>query len=328
MLISVVVPVYNVEEYLNRCVDSILNQTFTDFELILVDDGSPDNCGKICDEYAEKDNRVRVIHKPNGGLSDARNAGIEWALKNSDSEWITFIDSDDWVHPQYLELLLKAACDSGTSISICSYVSTDKQTNDTKIFDSKFEIHNTEKFYIEKNVNAVVAWGKLYKKKDFTEIRYPVGKIHEDEFTTHKILFKYDNVAFVNEELYYYFTNPEGIMNSKWSPKRIDVLEAFEEKIDFFAKKQLINLKENDIRVYVGLIARQSNELKSVEEQKLRNQCIHILRKKSRKCLRKHRKILGFTIKNDAWLYELAYPKFMSFYWIIKSQINKIKKEK
>ena len=122
--ISIIVPVYNTEKYLNRCVDSILNQTFTDFELILVDDGSPDNCGKICDEYKEKDRRVRVIHKPNGGLSDARNAGIEWALNNSDSEWISFIDSDDWVHPNYLDFLLRAAEQNNTSVSICGFLRT------------------------------------------------------------------------------------------------------------------------------------------------------------------------------------------------------------
>ena len=104
--ISVIVPVYKVEKYIHRCVDSILSQTFTDFELILVDDGSPDNCGKICDEYAEKDIRIHVIHQENGGLSAARNAGIDWVFANSDSEWITFIDSDDWVHPEYLERLL------------------------------------------------------------------------------------------------------------------------------------------------------------------------------------------------------------------------------
>ena len=107
--ISVIVPIYKVEQYLERCVDSILNQTFTDFELVLVDDGSPDNCGAICDEYAKKNERIVVIHKENGGLSDARNAGIEWALNNSGSEWITFIDSDDWVHIDYLEYLYNSA---------------------------------------------------------------------------------------------------------------------------------------------------------------------------------------------------------------------------
>ena len=121
-LISIIVPVYKVEKYIHRCVDSILAQTFTDFELILVDDGSPDNCGIICDEYALKDNRIHVIHKENGGLSDARNAGIDWAFENSNSEWITFIDSDDWVHPKCLEALVRAAQIYGTEIAICNYI--------------------------------------------------------------------------------------------------------------------------------------------------------------------------------------------------------------
>ena len=106
--ISVIVPIYKVEKYLNRCVDSILHQTFTDFELILVDDGSPDNCGKMCDEYAEKDSRVVVIHKKNGGLSDARNKGLDWVFANSNSEYVVFIDSDDYIDERYLELLYKS----------------------------------------------------------------------------------------------------------------------------------------------------------------------------------------------------------------------------
>ena len=118
-IISVIVPVYNVEPYLNRCVDSILEQTFTDFELILVDDGSPDNCPAICDEYARKDSRIHVIHQKNGGLSDARNAGIDWVVANSDSQWISFVDSDDWVHPMYLFTLLSAVKTTNTYVSVC-----------------------------------------------------------------------------------------------------------------------------------------------------------------------------------------------------------------
>ena len=112
--ISVIVPVYKVEKYIHRCVRSILGQTYADFELILVDDGSPDNCGVICDEYAAKDSRVVVIHQENGGLSAARNAGIDWVFANSDSQWLSFIDSDDWVHPEYLQRLLDAATYAGT----------------------------------------------------------------------------------------------------------------------------------------------------------------------------------------------------------------------
>ena len=120
-LISVILPIYKVEEYLDRCVQSIVNQTYTNLEIILVDDGSPDNCPAICDEYAQQDSRIRVIHKENGGLSSARNAGIDWAFENSNSQWLTFIDSDDWIHPQYLELLPSAVTDNNTDIGSCEY---------------------------------------------------------------------------------------------------------------------------------------------------------------------------------------------------------------
>ena len=116
--ISVIVPVYNVEKYIHKCLDSILKQTFTDFELILVDDGSPDNCGNICDEYAKKDNRIFVVHKKNGGLSAARNSGIDWAFQNSDSEFITFIDSDDTIAENYLEKFMNAM-DNNADIVSC-----------------------------------------------------------------------------------------------------------------------------------------------------------------------------------------------------------------
>ena len=123
--ISVIVPVYKVEPYLNRCVDSILRQTYQDFELILVDDGSPDRCGEICGEYARQDGRVHVIHKENGGLSDARNAGIDWVEANSDSQWLIFADSDDWVHPELLARLLDAATAFDLKISVCGYQETE-----------------------------------------------------------------------------------------------------------------------------------------------------------------------------------------------------------
>jgi len=120
--ISVVIPVYNVESYINRCVDSLLDQSFTDFDLVLVDDGSLDNSGAICDEYEKKDKRICVIHKANWGLSDARNVGIEWALTNSNSEWITFIDSDDWVHPDYLRYLYRAVCENDVELSVVKFM--------------------------------------------------------------------------------------------------------------------------------------------------------------------------------------------------------------
>lgn len=236
--ISVIVPVYKVEPYLRRCVDSILGQTFTDFELILVDDGSPDNCPAICDEYAAKDSRVHVIHQENGGLSSARNAGIDWAFANSDSQWLTFIDSDDWIHPQYLEILLFSAQSFNVEVSICGYADT---TGACSSFDKpllKPELWNVEDYYTNHYVNANIACCKLYKKACFANIRYPVGKIHEDEYTTYKILFNYNKIVVVDTVLYYYFRNACGITKSKWVNKRLDILDALEERLLFFQSRQ------------------------------------------------------------------------------------------
>ena len=123
--ISVIVPVYKVELYIRRCIDSILAQTFSDYELILVDDGSPDKCGAVCDEYAKQDNRIHVLHQENAGLSVARNTGIDWTFSHSDSKWLTFIDSDDWVHPRYLEALFLAVQKTGLPLATVAHKRTD-----------------------------------------------------------------------------------------------------------------------------------------------------------------------------------------------------------
>lgn len=323
MLISVVVPIYNVEKYLNRCVDSILNQTFTDFELILVDDGSPDNCGKICDEYAEKDNRVRVIHKTNGGLSDARNAGIEWALENSDSEWITFIDSDDWVHHQYLDFLFKAVIENNTQISICKYHSTNNEikSDENIIFTS--EILDTEEFQIQRFTYSLIAVVKLIKKELIADIRFPVGKLHEDAFTIWKLLNKVDSISFVDLELYYYFQNSNSIMHTKWTPRRLDEVQAYEEQIKFYEKNKKYSLKNRAEKALINVLASQINSILSMNDKKNQEKYLKILRKKLRSNLRKNKKVLMLTVSNDSWIYEAAYTKWMNIYWIWKNKIRK-----
>lgn len=233
--ISVIVPVYKVEPYLNRCVDSILRQTFVDFELILVDDGSPDRCGEICDGYARRDSRIHVIHKANGGLSDARNVGVDWVEKYSDSKWLTFIDSDDWVHPQMLSRLLCAAEALGVNISVCGYQQT-AGADPAVLPEDMVPVQWTPKqFYMTRFVNATVAWGKLYSRSCFQNIRYPVGKIHEDEFVTYRLLFAQPSVGVISAPLYAYFLNPSGIIHSGWSSKRLHAWQAYDQQIAFFA---------------------------------------------------------------------------------------------
>lgn len=320
MKISIVVPVYKVEKYINRCVDSILAQTFTDFELILVDDGSPDNCGAICDDYAAEDSRIHVIHQKNGGLSAARNAGIDWVFTNSDSEWITFIDSDDWVHAKYLESLQQAAQHSHSEVVIGGFECTEGENPDVDESKLSETMWNVERFYCEQNVTATVAWGKLYKKHCFQKIRYPVGKLHEDEFVTYRILFQYDTVAVIKQPLYAYYQNPEGITGSKWNPKRLDWFEARQEQLSFF-KGRFGNAYPNQLKLFLNelwrircLVLKEYAGNETIQKK---------LRKYMGRTLLRNRK--DYPIAKYPYYYEFAFPKEMYVYWIVICQLNKLR---
>lgn len=239
--ISVIVPVYNVEPYLRRCVDSILGQTFRDFELILVDDGSPDGCPAICDEYAAQDDRVQVIHQKNGGLSAARNAGIDWVFAHSDSQWIAFIDSDDCVHSNYFEVLYNNAQTYAVDISICGEVPFyENESVPQKVFFEGQKLHTAQNacklIYngLAGHASFVSACGKLYKKKLFEDIRYPYGRLHEDQFTTYRLLYKVKQIVEDGRCLYGYYINVKGITHGKFNLKRYDDVEACNEAISFF----------------------------------------------------------------------------------------------
>lgn len=238
-LISVIVPVYRVEEYLERCVKSILSQTYENLEVILVDDGSPDQCPAICDACAEKDARVKVIHQENKGLSGARNAGIDAAS----GEYLAFVDSDDYVSPHFIEELYQLLQDTGCAIGQCrfSYVKGDGLVEEG---DSAFCIYRGESLMEqlygpeEKATCFVVAWNKLYRAELFKEtgIRYPEGRIHEDEATTYRLFHEAKKLAFLDRALYGYYTENGGSITSVFSAKRLQWLTAHEERIAFFKK--------------------------------------------------------------------------------------------
>ncbi len=325
--ISVIVPVYKVEPYISRCVDSILNQTFTDFELVLVDDGSPDKCGKMCDEYAKKDNRIHVIHKKNGGLSDARNAGIDWCFENSNSEWITFIDSDDWVHPRYLEFLYNATQKYNSSISVCSYTRVEDFIPFVDISDFDISYMNTEQLFLEHNIEATVAWAKLYQKEYFKTVRYPFGRIHEDEFVTYRLLFQNNKISFVNLPLYFYYNNPKSIMNSKWSLKNLDAIVALRQQCDFFKKKGNNKLFVVALKKYIWALETQYTNLIDYDDYINKNKLIKHIRSELRKCLRN--KGVDMTVSQNTQIYTIAYPKMINvfyFYKKLKKKINRIRK--
>lgn len=299
--ISVIVPVYKVEQYLHRCVDSILGQTFADFELILVDDGSPDNCGAICDKYARKDPRVIVIHQENGGLSAARNTGIDWAFANSDSQWLYFADSDDFIHPESLERLLAAALALNVDISIGGFAETSGESPKIKKEELSPKLWQSREFFVQKNVNAVVAWGKLYRKELFKEIRYPVGKLHEDEYTTYKLLFACENIAAISAPLYGYYVNQEGITKASWSPRRLDVLGAFEERIAFFRQRGDAQMVAHSVELLGRILVRHYGLAEAYPD------CQQLLRKRLRRILLRYRR--QFPMKEYYLYYSLAFPK-------------------
>lgn len=299
--ITVIVPVYNVEAYLHRCVDSILSQTYRDFQLILVDDGSPDNSGAICDDYAGRDPRVVVIHQENGGLSAARNAGIDWAFANGDSQWLFFVDSDDFIHPKTLELLLDAAERHHADISIGGFARTSGDIPAFSEADLIPQLWNTKDFFLKNYVNAVIAWGKLYKKELFRQIRYPVGRLHEDEFTTYKFLFLYRQVPVIPAPLYGYFINENGIMQSGWSPRRMDAIDAFKERLALFKQIGDRELCDHAVRCLANNYAGQSVQAR--EFPKLQRK----MKKQLRRTLLRYSRVFSFI--DDFWLFDIAFPR-------------------
>ena len=308
--ISVIVPVYKVEQFLHRCVDSLLCQSFSDFELILVDDGSPDNCGSICEAYAQQDSRIHVIHQKNGGLSAARNTGIDYVMKSSTSHWLAFVDSDDWVHPDFLQVLYGTAEKTQCKLSACGFFRTEgepfPEDQDTSVL-----CLSADDYYcgqIHGGVTAV-AWNKLYHRSLFKKLRYPIGKLHEDEFTTYLAVYETGCVGVTPAQLYAYYQNPEGIMRSEWNPRRMDVLEAFEQQLAF------ARLRGNDR--LLGKIAEQY--IYSVYEHLQKAQVVYRkeLRRKLRSALKQGRECGCFPRNSETlWAYEAAYPCRL-FWWLL-----------
>lgn len=313
--ISVIVPVYKVEAYLSRCVDSILNQTFRNFDLILVDDGSPDSCGEICESYARRDSRVHVIHQENGGLSAARNTGIDWAFAHSDSRYLAFVDSDDYVAPEFLGRLYRASEETGCPISVCGILKTGGEPLPETAEEAP-QVMSAEDYYCSKEIHGgvtMVAWNKLYARYLFEALRYPKGKLHEDEFTTYRAVYQAGTVAVLHTPLYGYFQNDAGIMRAKWSPKRLHSLEAVEQQIAFARGKNHPKLLEKAVIQYIFTADTQLEQV--LEDAQYRSYSAS-LRKKLRWGLKQGRETGAFPRSKDhMWAYEKAYP-VKPFWWL------------
>ena len=236
-LISVIIPIYKVEKYLDACIESVVNQSYKKLEIILVDDGSPDSCPQKCDEWAKKDKRIRVIHKENGGLSDARNIGID----NSKGDYILFVDSDDFIPLYSIYDMYKSMYESDADICegdmkiINNHELQKDQHKEYIIKEYKKEDAMENMMYLNDFKNS--AWSKLYKREVIGNIRFPKGKIYEDLATTYKFFEKANKVIKINTIVYYYFQNIEGITHNKYSSKRLLAIDFAEEELSFCEKK-------------------------------------------------------------------------------------------
>lgn len=261
--ISIVVPIYNVEMYIEKCIDSLINQTYTNIEIILVDDGSTDNSYSICQKYADIDSRIKLIHKENGGLSDARNVGIE----NATGNFITFVDSDDWLNYNFCEIMMKEINTTKADIVMGNLINV--YNNDYLFEDctdySKKVYTNIEALESFEDTINVVAVAKLYKIELFNNLRYKVGKIHEDEFMFHRIFFEAKKIVVLDTNIYAYRQREDSITTSKYSIKRLNALEALEDRMAFYEEKGLKKLKEKTRAVYMFFLKKNIKEIKNSE---------------------------------------------------------------
>lgn len=236
-LISVIVPVYKVEKYLNDCIESILAQTYENLEIILVDDGSPDDCPVMCDQWAKREPRIQVIHKENGGLSDARNAG----MKIASGRYVCFVDSDDFISKYYVEQMHTVAVENKVPLVAC-----DMRTfyDNDQIYDRRENSSVSCVLNSEEALNDVihgvgiraVAWNKLYERSLLLNEEFLVGKYHEDEFFTYRIIDKAGRVGYIDEKLYYY-RQREGSIMASFSERHLDALEAYIGRLELLKRK-------------------------------------------------------------------------------------------
>jgi len=239
MLVSIVVPVYNVGSYLERCLISVVNQSYRNLEIILVNDGSTDNSGEICERFQQNDDRIRLVRKENGGLSDARNSG----LAHITGDYITFVDSDDILAQDFVAHMLNIAQKYDGDIVECKYVKFSEEieiTSNEKILpdENQVTVYNAEealKHLFSENLKQVV-WNKIYRASVIEGILFEKGRLHEDEFWTYQIVGKSKLIVQTDENLYYYRQQGESIMNKRYSIKRLDAVDAFTEQVDYVRK--------------------------------------------------------------------------------------------
>ena len=312
-LISIIVPVYNVEKYLNKCIDSIINQTYRNLEIILVDDGSPDNCGKICDEYAKKDKRIKVIHKKNGGVSSARNKGIE----NASGYWISFVDADDWIEKDYIKILVNNKEDA--DIVLCGYNRVNKNKIEKVNGNGEKLIYNSKEYLI-KTLNPQTGIGfinmKLIKKKCIERIRFDENlKVGEDAFFNIQISPNIKKAVFIKKAVYNYRINNDSVVkkyDENYADKYLYSMQTIKKYIfKNYEKEEIRQNYYNFVAFHVLLVAvnycynkenKTKNKIKKLQEICNYTEFKEGIQKSNYDNLSLTRKITLFTVKHQVFL--------------------------
>lgn len=253
--ISVIVPVYNAEKTLARCVDSVLSQSFRQFELVLVDDGSTDLSGEMCDEYGKTDMRVRVIHQNNKGQASARNKGIQYAR----GEWISFVDADDMIHKQFLEILFQAAMKNNVKISVCGTFEGDKLPEDfgNYIVEDKEEVVVVDekalcRLMSDGSYHYWVVWSKLIRKEILENVLFSEGRIYEDNAIVCKWLYTAGKIVKCDDYMYFYCTDYPSTTRSDFNEKKMDYLWALEEQTSFYKEIGYKDIQKKVFNLYLA----------------------------------------------------------------------------
>ena len=270
-LISIVIPVYNVEKYLQKCVESVKNQTYKNIEIILVNDGSTDKCTEICEKLKKEDGRIKVIHKKNGGLSDARNVGIN----NASGNYISFIDSDDYVEKNYISLLYDTLVSYNADMSIASHMVIYEKNHIDKSTGLEFKDNAEnilEKMLYDDGID-LSAWGKLYKKQLFDEVRFPKGRLFEDSATTYKLIDKSEIIAVYSKPVYNYIIRRNSISNEEFSERKLDLIVSTKEMTDYIRNKYPNLSKACDRRLMYAYLSTLTQLSKSnIRNKKIENE--------------------------------------------------------
>lgn len=321
--ISVIVPVYRAESYLRDCVDSILSQTYENLEVFLVDDGSPDGCGAICDEYAKKDSRIRVIHQKNQGQAAARNHAID----QTTGQWLCFVDSDDLIHPQMVELLYMAAEQSGADVALCRMLEAAQLPEDfckprELTFDAlEMQEETMVSLHDREAYPAWVACDKLVRTELVKQHLFHEGRVYEDNEAVCHWVCGAKKIARLPMELYFYRTNPESTTKSTFSLKKLDYLWALEQIIEYYDSIGYLQMKARFADRYVQALVNSCNGVRYTLEKpelvpQLEKQAVRFIRRQN----------LKLTAAQKEALLDVMHPKLIRIYWPVAGAVRTMKK--